>query len=53
MDPKTIAVTPAYNEEGSVARVVTGVRAWGLPSVVVDDGSEDATADEARRAGAA
>src|SRR3954468_6473399 len=49
-----LAVVPAYNEEGTVARVVTTIqeRAPQFDVVVVDDGSTDATAEQAERAGA-
>src|SRR3954454_3524531 len=49
-----LAVVPAYNEEGTVARVVTAIheRAPDFDVVVVDDGSTDATAETAERAGA-
>jgi glycosyltransferase involved in cell wall biosynthesis len=49
-----LAVVPAYNEEGTVARVVTAIheRAPEFDVVVVDDGSTDATAEQAERAGA-
>jgi len=52
---KDVAVViPAYNEEQLIATTVDRVRAispdWRI--VVVDDGSEDNTAEEARRAGA-
>jgi glycosyltransferase involved in cell wall biosynthesis len=49
-----LAVVPAYNEEGTVARVVTAIheRAPQFDVVVVDDGSTDATAEQAERAGA-
>ena len=45
---------PAYREAGRVGDIVARVHATGLPLdvVVVDDGSPDATADEARAAGA-
>jgi glycosyltransferase involved in cell wall biosynthesis len=44
---------PAYNEEASVAEVVRVALAAGLgPVLVVDDGSEDATAEVAEEAGA-
>src|SRR5262245_43413005 len=47
------AVVPAYRAERSVGGVVAGVRAAGLDRVVVvDDGSHDATAGVAERAGA-
>src|SRR4051812_38018588 len=49
-----LAVVPAYNEEGTIARVVTSIheQAPGFDVVVIDDGSTDATADEAERVGA-
>lgn len=50
----TLIIIPAYNEAPSIARVVDGIRAVHPGDVVViDDGSVDATAHEARRAGAA
>jgi glycosyltransferase involved in cell wall biosynthesis len=47
-------VLPAKNEAGTVGRVVRNIRQAvpGAEVVVVDDGSSDATADEARGAGA-
>lgn len=45
-------VIPAYNEEGSIARVVRGVMELGYDAIVVDDGSHDRTGEEARKAGA-
>jgi polyprenyl-phospho-N-acetylgalactosaminyl synthase len=42
----------AYNEAGVIARVIADVRCRGFPVVLVDDGSADATADVAKRAGA-
>jgi glycosyltransferase involved in cell wall biosynthesis len=48
----TIALIPAYNEEASVGSVVAGVRSLGLPALVIDDGSTDATAETARKSGA-
>ncbi len=52
MTRTTLAITPAFNEEKSIAAVVEGVHRLGLPSVVINDGSTDATADLARQAGA-
>lgn len=49
---RVLVVVPAWNEEATVAAVVTTIRACGYDVAVVDDGSTDATADEARRAGA-
>ena len=45
-------VVPAYNEESVVRQVVTELRAEYSRVVVVDDGSQDRTAGEARAAGA-
>jgi glycosyltransferase involved in cell wall biosynthesis len=46
------AVIPCLNEAAAIGKVVAGVRRY-LPQVwVVDDGSEDGTAAEARAAGA-
>ena len=45
-------VIPAYNEGPVISRVVNGVERAGYAVVVVDDGSEDATAELARAAGA-
>ena len=51
---RRVAVVPAYNEAGNVARVVDELRRFdpGLEVVVVDDGSADATAAAAAAAGA-
>ena len=49
-----LAVVPAYNEAATVGRVVRSIRE-ALPFfdvLVVNDGSTDATADEATQAGA-
>ena len=50
----TTVVIPAFNEAGSIAAVVEGVRNVGPwhDILVIDDGSTDATADLARAAGA-
>jgi len=51
---RILVFIPAFNEEGSIRNVVTGVRLV-VPAadvVVVDDGSSDQTTSEARSAGA-
>ena len=45
-------VIPAYNEGPVISRVVSEVKRASYALVVVDDGSSDATAEEARAAGA-
>ena len=47
-----LVVVPAWNEELSVGDVVSGLRAFGLDVLVVDDGSKDATSRVAAAAGA-
>jgi glycosyltransferase involved in cell wall biosynthesis len=50
--PHKIAVLiPAYNASQSLGGVIEGIKDYGLAIVVVDDGSEDATAEIARAAG--
>jgi glycosyltransferase involved in cell wall biosynthesis len=49
----TLVVIPAHDEEGTVGEVVRAVAALGLPALVVDDGSTDATTAVAEAAGAA
>ena len=53
--PRRVAVVPARNEEAAVGRVVAELRAFDpdLDVVVIDDGSEDETAERALAAGAA
>ena len=48
----TIAITPAFDEEKSIGVVVEGVLSLGIPSLVIDDGSNDDTFELAVRAGA-
>ena len=51
---RTLVVMPAFNEEASVASVVREVftKVPGVTVLVVDDGSNDNTAELARTAGA-
>jgi glycosyltransferase involved in cell wall biosynthesis len=51
---KRIAIVPAYNEEGSVGRVIDEIRAFdpALEIVVIDDGSVDNTSSVAAEHGA-
>ncbi len=53
--PRRLAIVPARNEQDAVGRVVDELRAFDsdLDVVVIDDGSEDATAVRAKTAGAA
>jgi glycosyltransferase involved in cell wall biosynthesis len=51
---RRLAVVPAYNEAGAIARVVGALHARSpeFDVIVIDDGSTDDTADRARHAGA-
>jgi glycosyltransferase involved in cell wall biosynthesis len=51
---KKIAIVPAFNEEGAIGGVIDELHAFDpeLVVVVVDDASQDATADRARERGA-
>ncbi|NLB81995.1 MAG: glycosyltransferase family 2 protein, partial [Clostridiaceae bacterium] len=53
---KIMTVIPAYNEEKSIARVITLIKSIDIDQqidiVVVDDGSVDNTATEAEKTGA-
>ncbi len=51
---KTLIIIPAYNEEGSIARVVRNIRKQVADAdiLVVNDGSQDRTARKARESGA-
>jgi glycosyltransferase involved in cell wall biosynthesis len=53
-EARTIAIVPAFNEEGAIAGVIEEIRAYDprFEIVVVDDGSHDRTAAVARAAGA-
>ena len=47
-----IVIIPAYNEEFKIYNIVKSVLGLGYNVVVVDDGSSDFTAQEAKRSGA-
>ena len=49
---KTVLILPAYNEEGKIGIVVKKAKPYVNQVVVVDDGSKDRTAREAKQAGA-
>lgn len=49
---QVLVVIPCCNEEENIADVVSRVTAMGYKALVVDDGSSDRTAAEARAAGA-
>ncbi|MBS7247426.1 MAG: glycosyltransferase family 2 protein [Candidatus Jordarchaeales archaeon] len=49
---KLVCVSPAFNEERTVASVVKGALKYVDEVVVVDDGSTDNTSEEASKAGA-
>ena len=49
---RPVALVPAYQAEATVGDVVRGLLRYVSSVVVVDDGSTDATAEEASRAGA-
>lgn len=53
-DSRVAAIIPAYNEEITIAKVISTIKASPLISevIVVSDGSIDKTADQARKAGA-
>ncbi len=43
--PRWCVLIPCLNEEAAIAKVVNSVLALGVPVIVVDDGSEDRTAE--------
>lgn len=50
---RTLVVIPAYNEQGKISRVIQKLpHGLATDALVVDDCSHDATADEAKAAGA-
>ncbi len=54
MEPKILIIVPAFNESGSIARLIKEIRT-SLPQadlVIINDGSRDLTEEEATKAGA-
>lgn len=49
---KVVVIIPAYREERRIGEVARAVRAGGYEVIVVDDGSDDRTAEAAENAGA-
>ncbi|HLC89736.1 MAG TPA: glycosyltransferase, partial [Patescibacteria group bacterium] len=49
---KIIAVVPAYNEEKTIFKVVSELKENVKEVIAVDDGSNDQTAELAKKAGA-
>ena len=49
---KTSILIPAYNESGRIGPLVRKIKSMGFSLIVVDDGSTDATAKEAKASGA-
>jgi glycosyltransferase involved in cell wall biosynthesis len=49
---EVLIVVPAYNEEATIAQVVTGIHKAGFSCVVINDGSIDNTALISKEAGA-
>lgn len=49
---KTCVLIPTYNEASAIKDLVGKIRLHGLMAVVIDDGSEDNTAEIARQSGA-
>jgi glycosyltransferase involved in cell wall biosynthesis len=50
--PFILAAIPAYNEEGTIARVITQSKRYANRVIVCDDGSSDATGNVAKQSGA-
>jgi len=50
---KVLIIVPAFNECGNIGRTVEEIRKWqkGTDILIIDDGSADNTAQEARQAG--
>jgi len=48
-----LVAIPVFNEAGSIGAVVSGVKKLGLDVLVIDDGSDDSSAEIAKQKGAA
>lgn len=46
---KTFVVIPAFNEAKRIDKVLVDVQNIGLPTIVIDDGSKDSTAERAKK----
>jgi len=51
-DVKVVAAIPALNEEKSIVKVIIGALRYAHKVIVVDEGSQDMTAEMAERLGA-
>jgi glycosyltransferase involved in cell wall biosynthesis len=52
MSDKVLVVVPAWNEQASIAKVVSDLKTRGFDVLVIDDGSTDKTSFIARQSGA-
>ena len=52
MSEKVLVVVPAWNEQASIAKVVSELKTRGFDVLVIDDGSTDKTSFIARQSGA-
>ena len=52
MSEKVLVVVPAWNEQASIAKVISELKTRGFDVLVVDDGSTDKTSFIARQNGA-
>jgi glycosyltransferase involved in cell wall biosynthesis len=52
MSDKVLVVVPAWNEQASIAKVVSELKTRGFDVLVIDDGSTDKTSFIARQSGA-
>jgi glycosyltransferase involved in cell wall biosynthesis len=52
MNEKVLVVVPAWNEQASIAKVISELKTRGFEVLVIDDGSTDETSFIARQSGA-